>query len=243
METKTHITINAGSTNVSISPFIYGQFIEHLGRCIYGGIWAEMLEDRKFYYPVTADYNPWHTFEPPNNRWSGEGVPYIILGASPWQIIGSGDSVKMVKEDSFVGDQTPLVATGSGIRQRDLGLIKDKKYTGYIWFKPAEKTTTVRVTLRWGEGSENADAIDFVNDSDSYQQFSFKFKAGTDTDQGILEIEVKEGGPCFIGTASLMPADNIRGFRADTMELLKKLNAPVYRWPGGNFVSGYDWKD
>ena len=24
---------------------------------------------------------------------------------------------------------------------------------------------------------------------------------------------------------------------------LQELNAPVYRWPGGNFVSGYDWKD
>jgi alpha-N-arabinofuranosidase len=24
---------------------------------------------------------------------------------------------------------------------------------------------------------------------------------------------------------------------------LKDLNAPLYRWPGGNFVSGYDWRD
>jgi alpha-N-arabinofuranosidase len=40
-----------------------------------------------------------------------------------------------------------------------------------------------------------------------------------------------------------MPADNIEGMRADTMKLLKELNAPMYRWPGGNFVSGYDWRD
>ena len=31
--------------------------------------------------------------------------------------------------------------------------------------------------------------------------------------------------------------------RADTLELLKQLDAPVYRWPGGNFVSGYNWRD
>ena len=31
--------------------------------------------------------------------------------------------------------------------------------------------------------------------------------------------------------------------RADTLALLKELNSPVYRWPGGNFVSGYDWRD
>jgi len=40
-----------------------------------------------------------------------------------------------------------------------------------------------------------------------------------------------------------MPADNIKGMRPDTLKLLKELNAPVYRWPGGNFVSGYDWRD
>ena len=40
-----------------------------------------------------------------------------------------------------------------------------------------------------------------------------------------------------------MPKDNIDGMRADTIKLLKELNAPVYRWPGGNFVSGYNWRD
>ncbi len=40
-----------------------------------------------------------------------------------------------------------------------------------------------------------------------------------------------------------MPADNVYGWRADTLALLKELNSPVYRWPGGNFVSGYDWRD
>jgi alpha-N-arabinofuranosidase len=40
-----------------------------------------------------------------------------------------------------------------------------------------------------------------------------------------------------------MPSDNVRGFRRDTLELLKQLNSPIYRWPGGNFVSGYDWRD
>ena len=45
------IAIDAKQKGQPISKYVYGQFIEHLGRCIYGGIWAEMLEDRKFYYP------------------------------------------------------------------------------------------------------------------------------------------------------------------------------------------------
>ncbi len=40
-----------------------------------------------------------------------------------------------------------------------------------------------------------------------------------------------------------MPADNIDGWRKDVLELLKQLDSPIYRWPGGNFVSGYNWRD
>ncbi|HQL95695.1 MAG TPA: alpha-N-arabinofuranosidase, partial [Candidatus Hydrogenedentes bacterium] len=32
--------IDAAKTGEPVSPYVYGQFIEHLGRCIYGGIWA-----------------------------------------------------------------------------------------------------------------------------------------------------------------------------------------------------------
>lgn len=33
------------------------------------------------------------------------------------------------------------------------------------------------------------------------------------------------------------------GFRTDVLELVKKLNLPIVRYPGGNFVSGYNWED
>jgi len=34
-----------------------------------------------------------------------------------------------------------------------------------------------------------------------------------------------------------------KGFRTDVLELVKKLNVPIVRYPGGNFVSGYNWED
>ena len=33
------------------------------------------------------------------------------------------------------------------------------------------------------------------------------------------------------------------GFRTDVLELVKKINIPIVRYPGGNFVSGYRWED
>lgn len=37
-------------------------------------------------------------------------------------------------------------------------------------------------------------------------------------------------------------ADN-DGFRTDVLKLVKELNVPIVRYPGGNFVSGYNWED
>lgn len=34
-----------------------------------------------------------------------------------------------------------------------------------------------------------------------------------------------------------------RGFRKDVLETVKKMRVPIIRYPGGNFVSGYNWLD
>ena len=39
------------------------------------------------------------------------------------------------------------------------------------------------------------------------------------------------------------PEADENGFRQDVLKLVKDLGATVIRYPGGNFVSGYDWED
>jgi alpha-N-arabinofuranosidase len=39
------------------------------------------------------------------------------------------------------------------------------------------------------------------------------------------------------------PAADEDGFRTDVLELVRELGMPVMRYPGGNFVSGYNWQD
>jgi len=39
------------------------------------------------------------------------------------------------------------------------------------------------------------------------------------------------------------PQADERGFRKDVIELVKELKVPIIRYPGGNFVSGYNWED
>ena len=227
------LKLDASKTGAPISPYIYGQFIEHLGRCIYGGVWAEMLEDRKFYFPITADYSPYRSLT---------NTPFPVVGASPWQIIGDASAVAMVKEDAFVGDHSPRINSGAGIRQRDLGLVAGKSYEGYVWAKPLGGSAEIEVTLVWGDGAADRATSRMKFRWNKYSRKTFSFTSNAATDKGMLEIRVLSGD-VLLGPPSLMPGDNIHGMRADTIALLKQLNGTVYRWPGGNFTSGYDWRD
>lgn len=39
------------------------------------------------------------------------------------------------------------------------------------------------------------------------------------------------------------PTADENGFRRDVADMVRKLGVPVIRYPGGNFVSGFDWED
>ena len=228
------LQLDASATTAPINPYLYGQFIEHLGRCIYGGIWAEMLEDRKFYYPVTADYAPYKDLK---------DTPYPVVGASPWQIVGDAAGVTMEQTDVFVGGHTPALRAGTGLRQRDLGVAAGKSYTGYLWAKSTGvKDAVLEVSLVTGPAASDRNVIQIQVASGDYTKHAFTFTAAQSSDKASLEIAVHNAG-VRLGTVSLMPADNVKGMRRDTLALLKQLNSPIYRWPGGNFVSGYEWRD
>ena len=39
------------------------------------------------------------------------------------------------------------------------------------------------------------------------------------------------------------PTADENGFRQDVMELTRELGPTIIRYPGGNFMSGYNWED
>jgi hypothetical protein len=50
--------------------YIYGQFIEHVGTCIYDGLWAEMLHNRRFEamdYSLNGVSDGWYPIGSSNN--------------------------------------------------------------------------------------------------------------------------------------------------------------------------------
>lgn len=39
------------------------------------------------------------------------------------------------------------------------------------------------------------------------------------------------------------PTADDMGFRQDVLDMVRALDVPIIRYPGGNFVSGYRWED
>jgi len=244
LKSSVTIAIDATKTREPISKYIYGQFIEHLGRCIYGGIWAEMLEDRKFFYPVIDEFKPYTK----SRRDGGlRGGKFPVVSGSPWKVIGPAGTVKMSAADPFVGKHTPVVALSGdgparGIEQGDLGVVKGKDYVGRIYLAGAG-AKNVKVNLVWGKTAGERQTVTVGKLTDKFAKFPLKFTAGAGTDTAVLRITATGKGKLRIGTASLMPTDNVHGWRPDTIKVMKDLDSPVYRWPGGNFVSAYNWRD
>jgi len=64
-------------------------------------------------------------------------------------------------------------------------------------------------------------------------------------DPRIFGQFIEHLGRCIYGGIyeESSPLSDARGFRQDVLEAARPLRAPLLRWPGGNFVSGYHWLD
>lgn len=70
------------------------------------------------------------------------------------------------------------------------------------------------------------------------------FKVGK-VDDRMYGSFVENLGRCVYGGIyqPSHPKADEHGFRTDVLEVVKELNIPIVRFPGGNYVSSYDWKD
>ncbi|HVO34473.1 MAG TPA: hypothetical protein VMT21_02840 [Gemmatimonadales bacterium] len=224
-------TVRADSTHAPISPYVYGQFLEHIGGIVNRGLWAEMLDDRKFFSPVVAV----------------ESLP-ARRGPAPlrrWTAIGPITAISMDSARAFTGAHSPRIPLDAseprGIRQAGLALERGKGYVGRVVLA-ADSGAHVTVTLGWGSGpaGRQTDTIEVL--SHDYVTYPLSFTAGADAADAQLEITATGDGSVWVGAVSLMPADNVGGFRREVVAALRSLRSGVYRFPGGNYVSAFDWR-
>src|SRR5512146_1838366 len=226
--------VDASTQGHPISDYIYGGFIEHIANLINYSLWSEVLDDRKFFHAVDSKPLP----QPAGF------ARRMMPQPKKWVAVGPDSGITMDSIAPYVGGHSPVVhlagASLRGIAQSGLSLAR-KGYAGRV-VVAADPAAELSATLIWGEGADERQTVRIAAGRD-WSALPLKFACRADTTQGRLEIVGRGAGTFRIGAVSLMPADNVKGFRADTMALMKEMDCRILRMPGGNFVSGYDWKN
>ena len=92
------VHIDVSKTAPPTSKYELGMFIEHIGTLIYRSLWSEMLDDRKFYFPISSKQS------------EAQGQPsFPGMQLRKWRPVGPDEIVVMDKENPFVGDQSPRI--------------------------------------------------------------------------------------------------------------------------------------
>ncbi|MEW5977368.1 MAG: alpha-L-arabinofuranosidase C-terminal domain-containing protein [Acidobacteriota bacterium] len=224
---KAKIVVDTNKSVHKIDRRIYGQYVEHFGRIVQGGLWAELLRNRKF-YPIDAQRSqvaePWQP-----EREQGQ-VSYVIDRSESIDGISS-------QRISLFGQSRDW----RGIRQSGFDVLGGKEYVAYAWIKVDRPGQTVSFRLESLQGMVAAHAEATVPPGD-WKKVQVKLTPTTDLRPAVFRLAFNSPGLKWIGAASLMPADNVEGLRRDVLELVKTMGPPIIRWPGGGYPDCYDWR-
>ncbi len=251
-------TITTGSkwTKVQSDRRVFGGFIESgFGRQV-SGMWSEMLYNRAF-KEVPA-------YTAPTWEWLGldasmynSNAPFWHSGYEEhdWETVGGAALHRTLGTLTFKGLTTLIVENPhqdaeAGLRQRGIYLEAGREYrlrlfagrrgesgeAGLNGFGDTIHSDDARpLRVRLG-GFEWEAPLTTVCD-----KFEWSFTAEC-SERTALELVFDWQGAAILVCASLMPCDNLDGWRADVVELMREAGPSVVRFPGGCFVSFYDWE-
>lgn len=232
MSDKATLTIQPDEIIGGAHDHLYGANLEHIGQGIYGSLWAEMLRDRKFAgndRMYTAPSEGLHNVHP--------SIGIVV----PWEAQNPDyEAVRYVHDNTtfYSGRQSQRISIRipdgqqRGIKQGSLYLQAERDYELRLVLKGEGQALAVRL----GEEDWRIDVV-----GGDWTTLRHTFRAAGENPRGELSLIISEGS-LWIGCASLMPTDNIKGFRADVIESMRDWSPTQLRWPGGNFVSAYHWR-
>lgn len=232
------VSLTLSSRNDSVvSPYLFGNNVEHTRSAVSGGLSAQMLRNRKFV-----------------------GNPGSMLGvALEWFPIGERTFCQFakgythhIKEKYHMrrsmehNSQRVCSFSGteeSGVGQHGLSVVSGREYEfAAVVTSNADVTLTVRLTARGG-GTVLAEAVFPIRRSEEWTRYTAALSpAGTDPDAD-LRITFTTAAAVTFGALSLLPTDHFHGMRRDVIALMKEMGIKVLRWPGGNFAGEYSWFD
>jgi len=220
-----------------ISPLLFGHNLEHTRRAMWRGLSAQMLANRKFASGAGA-----RTAE--GSDVGVRGAPGPDGVAARWNALpGARVTFQHDSATGYAGKESQLIkipaGSSGGLWQAGLHIRAGTHYRFRMFVhSDAECRVLIRVRSERDLANHAAPVL-----SGGWRECAFEFSAAISAEDARIELSFAGPAQVRLGAVSLLPADNFLGLRRDVVGLLKEISVPVLRWPGGNFILDYPWKD
>lgn len=235
--TKTDIVISSEQVIGDISKLLFGHNLEHTRSCVWKGISAQMIRNRKFAgkpSQITGQAMEWYAI-------GSEHARFLLDGKDAYTQHYQAKTMNRSNEIHCQKIFNPVAGIRCGIGQKGLTLFKGREYEVRVALR-GDRRLPVEIAIADRAGrtvhAETADAP-----ANEWKLHVFTFVAGSDEEDAKIEITFDAIGVVSVGAVSMMPADNFYGMRSDVIALLELIGVPLLRWPGGNFAGDYRWMD
>ena len=218
-----------------IRPMLYGGFVELLNDHV-PGMWAEMLGDRGFEGILPT--STWDYFR---------GEPDLCdrdWDKSPdWAY----DTDRPFNDRQSCRLEAPQAGGVARLTQSALAVRKGMAYLFSGWWRASPPPPRVRASLKaeLPDGTWTTLAVAEPGSAGTeWRRFSGRFVSRGTTDRAVFEIEAAGKGRLWLDKLSLMPEDNVEGWRRDVVDAVKELGPPIIRWGGSTVDPGpYRWAE
>lgn len=230
--------IEFSSKNLGIvSPFLFGNNLEHTRSSVCNGLSAQMLKNRKFVGKPSA-------MEGVAQGWYVIGEKTYCAFSTPYTHHYSEHyHMKRMLECNAQQVINFNVGEESGIGQHEIFISSSIIYEFAIVLKSKENMVLqISLSDRWGKTVYVSDSLN-VKKNDQWERYTLELSPLQDDPDGDLRITFSTAGCLDIGCVSLMNKNNFRGMRIDVIEAMKDIGIKLLRWPGGNFAGEYNWFD
>ncbi len=251
-----------------ISPHITGKFCEHLFFNITNGMDAQILRN-----PTLCDYpfrseqmspNGLATFMHDRDEIAGRirnGAPrwgwprseidnlvkHRLEGMAPWWTkLGPVDASPDTGPYGHRAQRIAAESAEAGIAQWTwLPLHRVREYEFAVWLRSPD-LNAVEILLFEPDGKRPCARAVIDTVDGRWRRFTGGLRVPRDlpADRAYkFAVRMLDQGQLIIDRISLWPADHINRADPDVVRLLRDSSLSILRWPGGNFVSTYHWKD
>ncbi len=240
-----------------ISPLIYGDFVEFLNDLV-PGMWAERLQDRCF----EGCLQPKMLWRPEEDwtypRWVSFATGWPAWDRCPTSLAeleAPRPRVSLVFEQYMAyagrqtawleverGDDRPFVA---GVAQHNVAVRAGERLRFEVFALgqlPEPSSVHVLLGRDYGAFFRRYASLEIQGIGQQWRRYTGTLTSDVTDAHATLAIGITSPGTLYLDKASLMPEDNLDGWRPDVVQAIRELKPGIIRF-GGSSLIFYQWQN